>query len=51
MTDKEFVEKSAEIYDAAISGKATFANQGQGMDGYSQLANYNALVEKFRSDQ
>lgn len=25
---------------------ATFANQGQGMDGYSMLAHYNSIIDK-----
>lgn len=29
---------------------ATFANQGQGMDGYTELANYKAMYEKLKEE-
>ena len=31
---------------AIKEGKPSFANQGQSMNGYSQLYNYNALADK-----
>lgn len=30
--------------------KATFANQGQGMDGYTELANYKAMYKKLKEE-
>jgi hypothetical protein len=36
------------IKDTADGKKATLGQQGQGMDGYSELANYRQLVEEMR---
>jgi len=36
------------IDDIDKSGKSLVSNQGQGMDGYSKLANYDSLVGKAR---
>jgi len=33
----------------AENGKATFAAQGQAMDGYEALANYQALADKAKN--
>lgn len=30
--------------------KATFANQGQGMDSYTELANYKAMYKKLKEE-
>lgn len=35
------------IFYAANSKKPLFSCQGQAMDGYTELANYRFLVEKF----
>lgn len=37
------------IEDAASSGKPLLSNQGQGMDGYSMLANFRGLVKDARA--
>lgn len=41
-----FFERMVAILHAQSDGKATFANQGQAMDGYSALANYNGLAKE-----
>ena len=42
------LKKFISIDDAARGGKALISNQGQGMDGYSKLANYDAVVKEAR---
>lgn len=34
-----------EIKDMADGGKPSIANQGQALDGYSELANYRSIIE------
>ena len=34
-----------DVFVAANSGTPTFANQGQAMDGYSELANYKNILK------
>lgn len=36
------------IDEASKGGKALISNQGQGMDGYTKLANYDSCVNKAR---
>jgi hypothetical protein len=40
---QEIIESFLAVYDAQSSGDAFFANQGQSMDGYAALYNYNQL--------
>lgn len=42
----EVVDSLIEVKQCADGGTETFANQGQAMDGYSELANYRSLIEK-----
>jgi len=51
MENEKVVEEFLKIYEAGKSGKALFACQGQGMDGFSQLAEYNHLVEKIINER
>jgi hypothetical protein len=41
------MKEMVDVYKAAKSGKALFCCQGQPMDGYSQLANYNHIIEQW----
>ena len=43
----EFIKNMLAIYNAAISGKVLFSQQGQAMDGYSELANYRAIIKTY----
>jgi hypothetical protein len=38
------------VYDAYHGQKETFANQGQALDGYSALANYDDLVRQIKEE-
>lgn len=35
------------VKQCADGGTELVSNQGQGMDGYSELANYRAIIKKF----
>ncbi len=39
-----------QIYEAAIKGTPLISNQGQALDGYSELAAYRAVLEKCISE-
>ena len=39
------VRKMLDVKAAADSGKALVSNQGQAMDGYSELANYRNILD------
>jgi len=45
----EILRKFIAIDDADKGGKALFSCQGQGMDGYMKLANYEGLIPKARA--
>ena len=45
----EILRKFIDIDDADKGGKALFSCQGQGMDGYMKLANYEGLIPKARA--
>jgi hypothetical protein len=52
MTDKEYTEEQAmfdlvRVYGYAKSGKPLVSNQGQALDGYSELAEYRAIIEEY----
>ena len=47
MNKDEFIADIIRIKKAADGGSETFANQGQAMDGYSELANYRSIIEFF----
>jgi len=36
------------VLDMADSGTPSIANQGQALDGYSELANYRSVIEKMK---
>lgn len=40
---EQFLEKIVKIFDAQKDGSVKFSCQGQPMDGYSALANYNEI--------
>ena len=42
----EHLKKIVKIYDMGKSGTSAISAQGQAMDGYTQLYNYNDLAEK-----
>lgn len=48
MTDKEAVDALIRVKQCAdgVIGTDLMSNQGQGMDGYSELANYRNVLEK-----
>lgn len=39
------------IKQAADDGTSLISNQGQALDGYSELANYRAVIEKFKKEK
>ena len=43
------VKKLINTKRIADGGIATFSCQGQGMDGYSELAEYRALIDKLEA--
>jgi hypothetical protein len=45
---EEFKRSLIKVKDAADGKTALFSCQGQGLDGYSELANYRQIIEKFR---
>ena len=44
----DVLELFVAIDDAEKAGAALMSNQGQGMDGYTKLANYDSVVKKAR---
>ena len=42
---KQYNKRMLNVFVAANSGTSTFANQGQAMDGYSELANYKNILK------
>lgn len=46
--DRDVVDRLVDLLNAIEGGGATFANQGQGWDGYSQLAAYTELAQRAR---
>jgi len=36
------------VLDIAKNGTPTISNQGQALDGYSELANYKVIIEKIK---
>ena len=40
--------KLVRVKDVADGGVVSFANQGQALDGYSELANYRSLIDDLR---
>lgn len=43
---KAIVDDLIEVKKCADGGTALISNQGQALDGYSELANYRAIIEK-----
>jgi len=43
---KELIDQLIEIKHKADGKIETLANQGQAMDGYSELANYRNIIDK-----
>jgi len=39
-------EQLLDVYEAATTGKALVSNQGQSLDGYSELSNYRSILAK-----
>jgi hypothetical protein len=50
MDDKEIVDELIKIKNA-MAGGPYVSTQGQGMDGYSALANFIGLAEKAEADR
>ena len=44
------IKRMRDVYHAATSSKALISNQGQGMDGYSELASYRSILEALEKD-
>ena len=42
----QFLLDLVKVHDAYTGGVETLANQGQAMDGFSALANYDDIAEK-----
>lgn len=45
---RRLLQRLIDVDDADKSGKGLVSAQGQGMDGYTKLANYERCVEKAR---
>jgi hypothetical protein len=45
---KKLIKNLIDIYDAANSLKPTHANQGQAMDGFSELRNYREIIKEIK---
>jgi len=43
----DVVNKFLDVYEKANSGTELVSNQGQAMDGYSELANYRSILKEF----
>lgn len=43
---KTIVDALIKVKECADAGTALISNQGQALDGYSELANYRAIIEK-----
>ena len=39
-----------DVYEKATNQTELVSNQGQAMDGYSELANYRSILKKFLND-
>lgn len=39
-----------DVYELATNKKELVTNQGQAMDGYSELANYRSILGKFLNE-
>ena len=46
----ERVEEMLRVKKAADGGKALLSNQGQALDGYSELANYRRVLEEIEKE-
>ena len=51
MTEREAMDALIRIKQCADGGTELVSNQGQGMDGYSELANYRQVIEKYIKEQ
>lgn len=51
MTEQKAIDALIHIKQCADGGTELISNQGQGMDGYSELANYRAIIEKYIKEQ
>ncbi len=47
MTAKQIIERLLRIKAAADGGKTLLSNQGQAMDGYSELAAYRQVLSDY----
>ena len=47
MHEIDVVNKFLDVYEKANSGTELVSNQGQAMDGYSELANYRSILKEF----
>jgi len=45
------LEQLLKIKQAADGRASLLSNQGQALDGYSELANYRAVIEKFEKEK
>jgi hypothetical protein len=49
--EQETMKELTDIKQCADGGTELVSNQGQGLDGYSELANYRSVIERFMKDQ
>ena len=47
MNETQALNALLDVYKKATSGTELVSNQGQAMDGYSELANYRAILRRF----
>ena len=47
MTEREAIDALIRVKQCADSGTELVSNQGQALDGYSERAEYRAIIEKF----
>ena len=47
VTEIKTLDQLVAVYEAANAGKTVLGNQGQALDGYSELANYRAILAQF----
>lgn len=51
MTEQEAMKELTNIKQCADYGTPLTSNQGQPLDGYSELANYRSVIERFMKGQ
>lgn len=51
MTTEEVIKQMLQVKEMADGRVSLVSCQGQAMDGYSELANYRALLEEYESNK